>query len=173
MQFLIHLKLKNWNINSQNVLLYVFWQFLSSEVQNIRALKASYFTFFPGEAKVAVSARPVFLFLFLFCFVLFCFVWGGGGWGEAGWIFVCCLVNDTPDGPCGTHIRLVFRPVDLWYKVCKVFWHHVSSVRRFFLFKAFRILLQIAGHNSPYRCSRNFDILKLKNLLRFFLAAFR
>ena len=77
--------------------------------------------FLPGEAKVAVSARPVFLFLFLFlfCFVLFCL--GGGGMGEAGWIFVCCLVNDTPDGPYGTHIRLVFRPVDLWYKVCKVF----------------------------------------------------
>ena len=37
--------------------------------------------FLPGEAKVAVSARPVFLFLFLFCFVLFCFVWGGGGDG--------------------------------------------------------------------------------------------
>ena len=165
MQFLVHLKLKNWNINSQNVLLYVFWQFLSSEVQNIRAPKVSYFTFFfPGEAKVAVSARPVFLFLF-------CFVWGGGG--GVGWIFVCYLVNDTPDGPYGTHIRLVFRPVDLWYKVCKVFWHHVSSVRRFFLFKAFRILLQIAGHNSPYRCSRNFDIMKLKNLLRFFLSAFR
>ena len=33
--------------------------------------------FLPGEAKVAVSARPVFLFLFLFCFVLF----GGGGMG--------------------------------------------------------------------------------------------
>ena len=33
--------------------------------------------FLPGEAKVAVSARPVFLFLFLFCFVLFCL--GGGG----------------------------------------------------------------------------------------------
>ena len=36
--------------------------------------------FFPGEAKVAVSARPVFLFLF--CFVLFCL--GGGGGGRLG-----------------------------------------------------------------------------------------
>ena len=35
--------------------------------------------FFPGEAKVAVSARPVFLFLFLFCFV-----WGGGGGAGGG-----------------------------------------------------------------------------------------
>ena len=166
MQFLIHLKLKNWNINSQNVLLYVFWQFLSSEVQNIRAPKVSYFTFFPRRSEGScLSSSSVFV---LFCFVFF---WGGGG--EVGWIFVCCLVNDTPDGPYGTHIRLVFRPVDLWYKVCKVFWHHVSSVCRFFFFKALRILLQIAGHNSPYRCSRNFDIMKLKNLLRFFLAAFR
>ena len=169
MQFLIHLKLKNWNINSQNVLLYVFWQFLSSEVQNIRAPKVSYFTFFSRRSEGScLSSSSVFVFVFVF--VLFCFVFLGGG--EAGWIFVCCLDNDTPDGPYGTHIRLVFRPVDLWYKVCKVFWHHVSSVRRFFLFKTFRILLQIAGHNSPYRCSRNFDIMKLKNLLPFFLAAF-
>ena len=38
--------------------------------------------FFPGEAKVAVSARP--LFLFLFCFVLFCLGGGGGGGGGGG-----------------------------------------------------------------------------------------
>ena len=42
--------------------------------------------FFPGEAKVAVSARPVFLFLF--CFVLFCLGGGGGGGGLGGSLYV-------------------------------------------------------------------------------------
>ena len=40
--------------------------------------------FLPGEAKVAVSARPMFLFLFLFCFVLFCLGGGGGDGGRLG-----------------------------------------------------------------------------------------
>ena len=42
--------------------------------------------FFPGEAKVAVSARPVFLFLF--CFVLFCLGGGGGGGRLGGSLYV-------------------------------------------------------------------------------------
>ena len=49
----------------------------------------SYFTFFfPGEAKVAVSARPVFLFLFLFCFVLLCLGGGGDGGRLGGSLYV-------------------------------------------------------------------------------------
>ena len=161
MQFLIHLKFNNWNITNQNVLLYVSWHFLSGEVRNIRASKVSYFTFLFSRRSVGscLSSSSIVVFVF---------------WGMGGWIFVCCLVNDTPDGPYGTHITLVYRPVDLcWYKVCKVFWHHVRSVRRFFLFTAFRLLLQIVGHNSPYRRSRNFDIVKLKNVVRFFFVAFR
>ena len=50
----------------------------------LELLKCLISHFLPGEAKVAVSARPVFLFLFLFCFVLFCLGGGGGDGGRLG-----------------------------------------------------------------------------------------
>ena len=76
MQFLIHLKLNNWNITKQNVLLYVSWHFLSGEVQNIRASKVSYFTFLFSRWSVGscLSSSSIVVFVF----------WGMGGVGGGG-----------------------------------------------------------------------------------------
>ena len=54
--------------------------------------------FFPGEAKVAVSARPVFLFLFLFCFVLFCLGGDGGRLGGSLYVVSSTILQMVPMG---------------------------------------------------------------------------
>ena len=79
------------------------------------------------------------------------------------------------------HITWVCRLVVLWYKDCNIFWtdaipawsvHHPFSPQGFPTF---------VGHIFPYRCTRNFDIVKLKvfllfslvELLRIYLQLFR
>ena len=76
MQFVIHLKLNNWNITNQNVLLYVSWHFLSGEVQNIRASKVSYFTFLFSRRSVGSCLSSSSIVVFVFALFLYF-----GGWG--------------------------------------------------------------------------------------------
>ena len=73
-----------------------------------------------------------------------------------GWIFVCCLIYDNPDGLQGGHITYVCWLVILWYKVGKSFGHHACmKCAPPFPLQGFPTFF---GDLSPYRCARNFDL---------------
>ena len=74
-----------------------------------------------------------------------------------GWIFVCCLVKDNPDGLQGFTSREFASPSPFPIKFANPF-DTMSACAPLFSLQGFPTFV---GHISSYRCTRNFYFVKL------------